>query len=106
MRHELKEVDETTKTAYCTAHKERVFIEVRRRYVDGRINWRCKRLQQHSYRKYKKTYCEKCGFTGHRCQLDVDHIDGNHNNNDIGNLQTLCANCHRLKTWVIKGKNL
>jgi len=32
------------------------------------------------------------------CQLDVDHIDGNHKNNEINNLQTLCANCHRLKT--------
>ena len=34
------------------------------------------------------------------CQLDVDHIDGNHNNDEEVNLQTLCANCHRLKTYV------
>jgi 5-methylcytosine-specific restriction endonuclease McrA len=33
-------------------------------------------------------------------QLDVDHIDGNHANDDPSNLQTLCANCHRLKTQV------
>lgn len=51
------------------------------------------------YRKYKKSRCEKCGFVPeHQCQLDVDHIDGNHKNNDPENLQTLCANCHRLKT--------
>jgi 5-methylcytosine-specific restriction endonuclease McrA len=31
-------------------------------------------------------------------QLDMDHIDGNRNNNDENNLMTLCANCHRLKT--------
>jgi 5-methylcytosine-specific restriction endonuclease McrA len=49
--------------------------------------------------KYKKNYCESCGFVAlHRTQLDIDHIDGNHQNNDIANLQTLCANCHRLKT--------
>jgi 5-methylcytosine-specific restriction endonuclease McrA len=33
-------------------------------------------------------------------QLDVDHIDGDHTNNELNNLQTLCANCHRLKTQV------
>jgi 5-methylcytosine-specific restriction endonuclease McrA len=49
--------------------------------------------------KYKKDYCEECGFVAvHRSQLDIDHIDGNHLNNDMTNLQTLCANCHRLKT--------
>lgn len=52
-----------------------------------------------SYRLGKKKSCECCGFVAvHPCQLDVDHIDGNHGNNDEGNLQTLCANCHRLKT--------
>ena len=53
------------------------------------------------YIKHKKDHCEKCGFIPkHPCQLDVDHIDGNHSNNDITNLQTLCANCHRLKTYL------
>lgn len=55
------------------------------------------------YSKYKQDSCQKCGFVAeHPCQLDVDHIDGNHANNDPSNLQTLCANCHRLKTWVAK----
>jgi hypothetical protein len=54
----------------------------------------------HSYTRYKKSICEKCGFVPeHNCQLDVDHIDGNHSNDDESNLQTLCANCHRLKTF-------
>ena len=50
------------------------------------------------YKKYKKTICAKCGFTGDPCQLDVHHIDGNHTNNSVDNLETLCANCHRLVT--------
>lgn len=52
-----------------------------------------------SYRYYKKDYCERCGFVPEdSCQLDVDHIDQDHSNNDPSNLQTLCSNCHRLKT--------
>lgn len=43
--------------------------------------------------------CGRCGFIAeNKCQLDVDHIDGDKNNSDPSNLQTLCANCHRLKT--------
>lgn len=60
-----------------------------------------KRNKNHVYKKYKKDTCECCGFVAvHTCQLDVDHIDGVHSNNDKTNLQTLCANCHRLKTWL------
>ena len=55
------------------------------------------------YRSHKKSECELCGFKPvHPCQLDVDHIDGNHDNNNESNLQTLCANCHRLKTHNTK----
>ena len=52
-----------------------------------------------TYRTYKGDECVKCGFTAeHHTQLDVDHIDGNHGNNAPVNLQTLCKNCHSLKT--------
>lgn len=61
------------------------------------------KLYKHPHFKYKKDKCDKCGFVAlHACQLDVDHIDGNHSNNDPTNLQTLCANCHRLKTQLNK----
>jgi 5-methylcytosine-specific restriction endonuclease McrA len=46
-------------------------------------------------RKNKKSYCEKCGGTE---RLEVDHIDGNRSNNELTNLQTLCNNCHIIKT--------
>ena len=62
----------------------------------------CKKAVRHRwpiYHIHKKDRCEKCGFIPeHPCQLDVDHIDGNKQNDDITNLMTLCANCHRLKT--------
>lgn len=54
-----------------------------------------------AYRYLKADSCACCGFVAaHKCQLDVDHIDGNHSNNELNNLQTLCANCHRLKTYL------
>lgn len=48
-----------------------------------------------------KDKCFICGFIPeHSCQMDIDHIDGNSNNNDFSNFQVLCANCHRLKTYI------
>ena len=69
--------------------------------------WKCK---EGGYRLHKRTYCEHCGFIAlHPVQLDVDHIDGNRKNNNLENLQTLCANCHRLKTQInndhLKGRD-
>lgn len=37
--------------------------------------------------------CENC-LSEDTDVLDVHHKDGNHNNNDLQNLATLCANCH------------
>jgi 5-methylcytosine-specific restriction endonuclease McrA len=50
-------------------------------------------------RRNKKPLCERCGFIAKDlCQIDIDHIDGNSNNNDLSNLANICSNCHRLKT--------
>ena len=76
------------------------------------ICWKChadnngrpngsKQRKRLKYTKFKKDTCEDCGFVPqHTCQLDVDHVDGNHDNNEPTNLRTLCANCHRLKTYM------
>ena len=51
------------------------------------------------YRRHVKLVCEWCSFEAvHSIQMDIDHIDNNHHNNDPSNLRSLCPPCHRLRT--------
>ena len=53
------------------------------------------------YDGFKKDFCERCDFKAeHSCQLDVHHRDGDKRNNQPSNLETLCANCHRLESFA------
>ena len=87
----------------CGGNK-RIYYKKGKQYISAVCKacarWSSKKMgNAKNYRIHKKEYCEACGFVAkHKSQLDVDHIDGNGSNNNIDNLQTLCANCHRLKT--------
>jgi len=51
--------------------------------------------------------CYRCGITewmGEPAPLQLDHIDGNHRNNDLYNLRILCPNCHA-QTETFCGRN-
>jgi hypothetical protein len=51
--------------------------------------------------------CFTCGldrWQGHKLSLELDHVDGNANNNMPSNLRLVCPNCHSITpTW--KGRN-
>ena len=51
--------------------------------------------------------CAKCGIEewfGKKISIEIDHIDGNHNNNTRENMIGLCPNCHSITdTW--RGRN-
>src|SRR5690349_14976423 len=47
-----------------------------------------------SYRKYRKSYCERC--RENPSGLHVHHLNGNPADNRPDNLITLCAHCHML----------
>lgn len=88
---------------------------------DG-VRWRvhCSSCHKASYNKgalrpgvraFKTGKCSNItGYLGFKCMIawsrvpkwakgmtEVDHIDGNHTNNDPKNLQELCPMCHKLK---------
>lgn len=53
--------------------------------------------------------CMKCGWDEiniytNKIPIEIDHIDGNSENNDLTNLRLLCPNCHSL-TPTYKGAN-
>ena len=50
----------------------------------------------------KESKCEVCGCVE---SLELHHINGNHQDNRLENLQILCANCHR-KTDNFRGKGI
>jgi 5-methylcytosine-specific restriction endonuclease McrA len=46
---------------------------------------------------YFKPQCRSCGlrnWMGAPIPLELDHVDGDHSNNSLGNLRLLCPNCH------------
>ena len=66
-------------------------------------------IKRYLYNKYENK-CARCGwgevnkYTGN-IPLEVEHIDGNYENNKEENLILLCPNCHSL-TSTYKGANL
>lgn len=59
-----------------------------------------KRLLKESYFEHKCYSCKLTEWMGFPIKLELEHIDGNHSNNQIENLTLLCPNCHSLTpTW-------
>lgn len=106
--HKLNNIDSKLRIGDC-AHCGRV------RLKKAGNGWRCynKYREQNSewlhseahkdarrdYRRHKKDFCERsqCSSTIEDiAQLDIHHRDNDHDNNNPSNLETLCANCHRL----------
>lgn len=62
------------------------------------------------YLKLVPYECRECGISkwmGNPITLQMDHIDGDRENNTLDNLRLLCPNCHaQTETWAIQKKFL
>ena len=63
-----------------------------------------KRLIQENFFEAKCYSCEQTEWLGNPIPLELEHIDGNHQNNTLENLTILCPNCHAF-TSTYRGKN-
>jgi len=63
------------------------------------------KLPSTNYRRYlihkRGNRCESCGWDKvnpitDKCPIELEHIDGNSENNSLDNLKLLCPNCHSL----------
>jgi len=107
MQHKITNVDPEAMTGDCALCGLQVALRPSGNLkADGTPYWRCKHAFKSSQKAterpwvfHKGELCEWCAFIPeHSVQLCVDHIDGDKKNNDPANLQTLCHNCHSLKT--------
>lgn len=95
---------------YCSnacQGRYKVLTETLPRVERGEVN------QTSTLRRYLKEVrgykCSECGIgdvhNGKLLTLQVDHIDGNSDNNFPDNLRLLCPNCHsQTDTWVTRNK--
>jgi len=55
--------------------------------------------------KARRRYCQRCRkdlYTANRWEWVIHHIDHNHYNNEIDNLELLCKSCHQIEHEVYK----
>jgi Zn finger protein HypA/HybF involved in hydrogenase expression len=105
---------EKVKMANCNRPKD-VWLEINERRKEQHV----KKILESNYDelsfnslRYRILYeqenkCNSCGISewlGEPIILELEHIDGNHFNNERSNLEMICPNCHsQTSTW--RGRN-
>lgn len=70
-------------------------------YQSGKLK---RRLLDEGVFKAECVWCHNSEWRGQPILLELDHIDGDHLNNQLVNLRLLCPNCHA-QTPTYKGRN-
>lgn len=67
-------------------------------YLSNEIKIGSNRLKKYllelNIKEYKCESCGLCKWMDRNIPLELHHIDGNKENNNLNNLQILCPNCH------------
>ena len=70
-------------------------------YIENHIPIQSHRLKEKLIRDgIKQNCCELCGVSewlGVKLPLELHHKNGNHQDNELENLQILCPNCHSIQ---------
>ena len=64
-----------------------------------------KRLLSENLLQYQCSNCYLKKWQSKPIPLELDHINGNHQDNSLNNLRLLCPNCHA-QTQTYRGKNI
>lgn len=104
--NKLMENRPNTKSKYCSQNCQHEY-----QYKQRISNWKNgEKIGKRPLKRYlseQKDGCWKCGITEWnqiKIVLELEHIDGNSDNNVEENLSLLCPNCHS-QTDTYKGKN-
>lgn len=90
----VKKGDKMTKE-----HKMKISLAVR---GSNNGNWRGGTSDWYYEKRVQKLNCQMCGVSRKEKLLDVNHVDGNHKNNNPSNWEVLCRKCHMIKDGRIK----
>lgn len=75
---------------------DRINRGLRKEWLNARIR---QQRNKRAYNVKRDSECASCGYVPWElCELTIDHLDGDHQNNTSDNVITLCANCHNRKT--------
>jgi hypothetical protein len=116
---------ETKLHSYCkechSKYRREHYINNKRKYIEKAT----KRTREERSRiakiiaEIKNVPCVDCGEKFHPCAMDFDHIESNKIANvsmlakghswekikqEIDKCEIVCANCHRIRTWVTRNK--
>lgn len=67
-------------------------------WIGGKFSYRDRAIKKYGLNCKRGDLCPLKNINLPRYMFEVDHIDGNRDNNNIENLQILCIYCHREKT--------